>query len=570
MPVFLPALFVLVAAERPTAPIALDLSIASFSDICTTLRQKTGVSFDCAPNIKDRKVTLLCGATPADQVMARLEEGIFVRFVPRGQGFLMEANPDVMAEELRYERALTNARLDATRVGIARAIDLAKVPADQRMAETEGLRKKYNEAKSPEEKAIIGVDLSLREQIRPEDRSMWDAGKVLAQLSRNEIEAMLAGRPILADNAELGTGHQMPPDSYAYGMTQSKGKGVMGILQYEPETGHLKFGQRSMPTAESSGGGVLRGIPTPSPTVKDQALTARISAWAKVRDAAVDGKAIPQEGEPPKEASPKGLLSMVEHFVWLHTRTGIPIVAEVTRVASSFPEPFMGKTIEEWMKETTIRRTFDANWQLYNFHTDNGWLMARASNLIRLRKIEVPERNLQPLAGKADLTLDEMTWFAGNLTDDQATGLNEMTWAYPVSLVKVNMALQGLRVYAALGPTRRQAFNAGGIPKDKMPLAARQKLETLFMRRLTGGWPEPSLVPYITGAARLDGAPMGFLVEETGINTIVEERQRDMRKGGFGYTGKNYEGVRFRAKLGSQDFDEYLPLKMKDDPFAPR
>ncbi|RYG44409.1 hypothetical protein EON79_14955 [bacterium] len=561
----LPVLFVLAAVERPTEPVTIALPIGSFADLCASLRQKTGRPFDCAPNIKDRKVTLLCGKTPADQVMARIEEGIFVRFVPRGQGFLMEADPEITAEELRYQAALNKARLDAVRKGIAKVIELAKVPADQRMAEAEGLREKYNAAKTQEERDAIGTDLSLREQLRPEDRSMWDAGKVLGQLSRGEIDAMLGGRPMLADNAELGTGHQLPADAYVYGMPQTKGQGIMAILQYKPETGQLRFAQRGMPTKESSGGGVMRDIPLPSSTPKDQALSVRIGAWAKVRDAEVDNMEI-AAGDPPKEVSPKGLLSMADHFLWLHARTGVPIVAEVTRVASSYPEPFQGKTIAEWMKETLIRRSFDANWQLYNFHTDKGWLMARASNLIRLRATEVPERVLQPLAGKADLTLDEMAWFAGNLTDDQAAGLNEQTWAYPVTLVKINMALSSLRVYAALGSSKRAALSPAGVRMNEMPPAARQKLGALFMHRLTGGWPETSLVPYITGAARLDEAAMSFGVEETGLNTIVEERQRDTRKGGFGYSGKSYEAVRFRARLGEQSYDEWLPLKLKDDP----
>ncbi|CAN5626685.1 hypothetical protein BH11ARM2_BH11ARM2_05350 [soil metagenome] len=560
LPVLLGAAF----AERPLTPITADLPVASLSDVCRLLSEKTGLPFDCATNIRDRKTTLLCEKIPAADVMARMEEGMFLRFLPRGQGFLLEADPDVSAEESRYETAVANARRVAARNGIARIIEFTKVGADVRQAETEEVRKRYENAKTPEDRAKIYPDLAFRQQMGRGDRTYWDAGSLMGQLSSGEIDALLNGRPIVGDNAGLGTGHDLPADSFVYSMPSSKGNGALGILQYHPETGYLNFSLRSMPK-DGGSGAVMYSLYLQSSEVKEHALSNRISVWAKERDAEVDGTAI-QPGEPPVVVSPKGVLSMVEHFRWLHARSGVPIVAEVTRAAVSFPIAFKGGTVGEWMNETHIRRDFSHEWTLYNFHTSHGWLMARPGGLLRIRKTEVPERTLTPFAGKPDLTLDEMARFAGLLDDGEIEGLTEKDWAYPLSLMRIQPAIDSLRVYDALGAQRRFALSEHGITREAMPPAARQKLSDLVIRRLIGGWPEPSLVPFLTGAARLDSVPMSFQVGSAIYGTLLDERIHDTSNGDYGGgMGKNYEAVRFRTTLAGQDYDDYVPLKLKED-----
>lgn len=199
-----------------------------------------------------------------------------------------------------------------------------------------------------------------------------------------------------------------------------------------------------------------------------------------------------------------GELTDADLFCWFHTVTGVPIIADGSRLIrrhTSLPAHTPGR----WLAVLAESKENEA-WDGYFIRYEDGYVLARRRAYLDLRQWEIPERLILTLEAKVlkgeMLTLEDFAWLAAQITDRQVRVLPVFFFGLMQTIAtrfdQSNLGQQDvymLRLWASLSPAQKRALWEGErVLADELSPAQQQLLWHALKSKgqaeylLEGGW----------------------------------------------------------------------------------
>lgn len=520
--------------ERLRAQISVHAKIVSTADFVGLLQRETGAKFEVAALDADRKLTVLCTARPASEVMERVAETLFMSwtFDKRRDTWRLELLGEVRKEEQAARRQAREQDQRVIRMALESLSKWGDLSQEEWAEESTAIRSRLataEKAQGPDAQQKL-LDAQLGADILSY-RAWTGFGAAWKKSLEEAVARLAAGETLLAssrpeDNLPLVPEALVPKSTF-----ETDGhKGILFMLRYVPSQGFLegiglmtgfKFGGKTAP-------GRLRLRQKPG----ENDLEKRLGQWGKALDSEVLLQAInPATARISNERFLLSAYSVSDHLEHLASGANVAVVADAFRIAMSDAVPFKADSVDEYVE--FLRRPWEGrmpNRPGY-IRTHGGWLMYRSHEYWKKLDCETPERLLRPMEEAArPLGTREYAELAGKLDTAQGVWISQMGNPVLVRFRRdpLGSALSALRLWSRLTPAQRGAAESPmGLSLAGLPVPDRQAFvqtvaESLwqsfapdgFLSALFGGT-DPSLKLYYR-----ESVGLGNLSPEQGFLNI--------------------------------------------------
>jgi len=468
--------------------ISMRLKIVPLSECMNEFQKQTGVEFDVAPNIEDRKLTVVFRDKPAQEAMAMVASTLFCKWSSEGDGYRLDLPMDVRNEENRMLDAEHNVLKERIADVVKRMTDIASHPKDELTDERDQMDKemaKLRQSRDPESQKLLN---ELRKQhSRFDYLGWWDIGAALRG-SDNAADALASGSTLFA-STNPGEALPLPvsatptftarvvvpgPDGKPVVETRTP-SGCVAAIRVNPVTDELEVKTVAtgvMPAAgQTTNKMQLLNSGEAQTKLIRMPLRRRLAEWARM----LDTKMLDIKPAPPAtpEVSPgyaARALTMADQLEYLADSTGISVVADAYRVPATGEQYLTGNSVGEIVRQlrfATLENVIGGT-----FRSENGWLLYRHPNYWRMLDSEIPESAFAPLEAKPKsgkpITLADYAEFASSLTPWQA-----FVFPYRAPLTRfprlpLIKAMPALRLWASLSDGQRRIAYVSGLPLLEM------------------------------------------------------------------------------------------------------
>lgn len=504
--------------QRLQKPIAMRLKIASFTSMASALAKETGVRITIAPNIADRKITLIFHDRPAAEAMAMIEKTFRGEWKASGGGYLFELPRAEISREIAMIAAEDAAMRSALDKSIQRMAAVARMTPDLVEDRKKQVDDEIKNLGAPSTDADKRKLAGLTDERAMLSMSGWrDLGTAFKSASPEQILQLEGGASLFASTQ---SGQGMLPFSadgfkgMSIGREVKDAQGNMHLEEGPPtavaaairynEIGE-KLEASEMVLGMGSGGAArmpksldLLYLPEVYEATKDKELRKSMAAWATAADPDVLKRAVVRAVKTPTSPYMSRLLSMADHLEYLADNAGIPVIADGLRVPVSYNIFPAAKDVESYFTELN-KSQFMLNGIGYR-RTEAGWLMYRHTRFWRQQDREIPERLLAPLEAKTQWTLEDYAGLAAKLTPKQAYAISKRMVLVRFPRMPFTEAMPALQLWGSLRPDQKQRAYADGIKPGEM----NGDQSTLFWKALrelmwTGALNETFIVPLAKG-----------------------------------------------------------------------
>lgn len=457
--------------------------------------------------IAERKVAVFAADRSLGEVMARVADALFLEWVPENDGYRLRLLPKVAAEERSILEVETRLEREGLLEEIRNAIalsrsSLADYQEGYRRAKEEVDRSRGDQSPEGRRKSLELARALFKKWPARDDRETWDRGRVLGQMSNEQISSLLDGQPFFASANLHANFLRLSEDAYG-GIRKSADGATSNVIltfAYRPGGKGIQWTYRSVGNPDGNTGITHFSQPLAQggqDELENHPLVKRLRAWGKASDAAL--LKVPYRGgiEPP-ESHPTGLWSQSDALRWLHRQTGVPVIGDAFRIAAGYEDFRQSGTVGSFVKSITTHIYGYINPEPPYVRGDKGWLMLRQRHFWRPLQSEVPEGTLRPLEAKATaLTLDDYANLVAPLTVVQADRMarNE-TFLVDFPTFALHSSIDSLRLWGTLPTGSKSAAMRNGLAIDTLTgsnlTAMRRYLFDVFL----DGSPE-ELMPYM-------------------------------------------------------------------------
>lgn len=519
---------------------------------------KTRVPVRVDGPIAERKVAIFIKDRPISEVMTRVADTLFLEWVVEKDGYLLRLRPDVEKEEKEVEREETRLVQREVRSAIQNLVELGRKTVV-------GYREAYRIAKQDLEESRrdtteegkkrtreLSVDLG-RKFPTSSGRVAWDAGYAFAQLNASQIERLFGGEPYFATNVPTPGMGRLAPNPQEM-LTENgvevkqEGNGMLLTGLYDPVARTFSYNFRVLRNTGGIAGMGHTVEPLKSVVLMRELeklpLLARLEAWGKERDEAVMKAPLEGLAKPP-EPHPTGLMTQSDLLSWIHTKTGLPIVADAFRVALGHSEFSQNGTVETVLKGIAGQRDASVRSPYPYIRAEGGWLMMRHRNSWRRLRAEISERRIEVAEihlSRGGSTLEDYAELALSMTPEQAWNAAQRENFIVRFRTDALKSIPALRVWGSLSADQRKVALGEGLPVEALKgssLAMAKEFVFSFVR--TGWVAEDWLTALIPGGS---GVPAGTKLvvryDGQGYTLLGPPEQKVYRQNEFATRG--YEG----------------------------
>jgi len=478
------------ADERLRAPISVHAKIVSAADFVGLLQRDTGAKMEVAPRDADRKLTVLCTARPASEVMEKVAEALFMSwtFDKRRETWRLELLAEVRTEEEAARKESREQDQRVIRTALQTLDKWADIAREEWPKESKAIRdrlaaaEKATGAEAPQRlfEAQVQTDLQRMQGVSGFARA-W-RGRLEEAVSR-----LASGETLLASSRPEDHLPLVPESSVPESAFETTNPvGVVFMVRYLPGEGAL-HGQGLM-TGHKFGGWIAPFRVRLRRQQGENDLERRLRVWGKAIDSDVLSRAInPAQARVSNERFLLAGYSISDHLEHLASGADVPVVADAFRIAISDSVPFTADTVDGYLE--FLRRPWDGRmpYRPGPIRTHGGWLMVRSHEYWKKLDLETPERLLRPMeeASRA-LGTREYADFAGKLDSAQGAWISAMGNPVLVRFRRdpLGSALFSLRLWSRLTPAQR---GAAELPRGLSTADLSTPEREAFIRTLAEG-----------------------------------------------------------------------------------
>lgn len=583
MLLFILATLITTPGEDPrlATPTHIDITMEPVAVAVAGLGKKAGCPLEVASALKNRKVAIHTEKEPLGETMDGLADAMDAKWTQTASGWRLDTIPERQSELASYQKLRRQLLIESNRKELERkATSASKMTLPEMQARRKQLEKELKEAKSEDARNGITKELYGPELLQMND---YAVGTLYGSLDDGERERFWNGEVFYATSAPLPGGRALPEGAgdwrdevYEGGPEQERPKGDLRVfLRFHPVFQQLMF--RTERDGEST-----RSLPGITPYTNDEResehpFSKRQQAWAqeqgymgsetKVFAARREEKTkpLPAAGKGPWFA---GFWSVADVLARFHDRTGLPIVAVVSRKPWPYADPDYDGPRWEGMQQTEKRGTLGAAVHAVAesggmlLRESDGYLLGRPFDGADRLAFDPPEDAMRAFEAVAKPTIDDYAVFATRLTEPQAYILGrpeEIVGRHPFFAFADGYTM--LKFWGALSPQQRAFVRRGGsIPYDSLNGPLRSLFEQAVLNSIMEGANfGPSVKRVFDGP--WDGSlfnGMALWGESQNVNAGGHGFQAPSVPGKFesGYDNEMRPGIRFT--LGQKPGDGFV------------
>lgn len=521
---------------RLLKPIGLHLKIVPLSVCVKEFSDQTGVGIYVAPNIAERKVTVIFKDRPASEAMAMLATTMFCEWSNESGGYRLEMPREVLNEEiglLAAEDTVLKERLNAV---IQQIVAVAARPKEELIQERDLMTAQLDQlrysrsAEGQKQYQQLRKDYSKFNWL-----NWWEIGFALRN-APSALDTLASGATVFASTDRGQAALPLPRSSIPTfttnvmvvgddgkpHMEQRTPTGALAAIRCNPVNGDLET--RTMATGLGTGASGMNSNRTRLLDTGDAEnklynlpLRKRLRKWAATLDTQVLAIKLGAPSSTPKSAGFMAqAYSLAEHLEYLADSANVPVIADAFRLAASTESYMGGSTVGDYLRQLREQSFIGVN--SATMRTEKGWIMFRHPRFWRQINAEIPERAYAPMerkvaAGKR-LDLDDYASFAQGLTPWQS---RVFPYRPPLTrfprLPLVN-AMPALRLWESLRSDQRQAAYAAGLPLAGMGGTQVDLYREAVSELLWISHVNESFFPVLVGSASRDN--LGLFLQDSG------------------------------------------------------
>jgi len=482
---------------RLKLPITMRAKIVSLSDFTAQLQALTKVHCSTATAIADRKITAIFHDKSAVEVMAAVQDALFMEWKKVGDGYRLSLPPRTERDEqalIQMENeALRSALLEGLKRYAAKP-DVAQDEIDRRLKDLFAKISILRKDTSPEASQKLGA---LREEVQDLNSvSLSYLCKALAGDLPGAVENLITGKTLCATTEPIDSVPKLPGGFMDHVLAKFPNtKAAFVMMRYSGAVGRIDG--RNVYASDPRGGNTSTFFtfkPLVGQTnVSSSKLLARLAAWTSQADSSVLDKPVRTEG--PTEPSPGYLnhridqFTLAEHLEYLADRADVPVIGDAFRTYCSVAQFRPETTVRAYVEGLKAARYplggFGTNVLGY-FSTQRGWLFVRHQAYWQRLGQEVPESVLKPMelaARTKDFpSTTDYAEFASSLTSSQLADMRDdpTRMAIRFDAFPMQQTSGDLKLWSTLNTEQIAAIQGNGLKLSSF--------STLQVRLLREDW----------------------------------------------------------------------------------
>lgn len=464
---------------RFATPTAIDVTMEPVAPALAELGKKAGCSLEASTALKDRKIALHTEEEPLGATLDRLAEVLDARWTVAGNGWRLDPIPERMAELAGYR---------ALRKGLAEQAVRDEIEKDLQRTRSEPysvIRKRRSawwkamgDAKT-EEETRKAMELPGNDD---PDLDAYLVATLYDSLDEEERRRFWSGEVFYASTDATEEGRALPREATSWDSNGSDGddgaaRGELLIFAaYDVD-------RSSLWTRTDQGGGMGRsehgGDFGDGKALEEHPFSKR-QWWINPPPLFKDRRNEPLKTLAKAGTGPwlNGFWSVADVLARFHARSGLPIVALVTRQPWSYADPdTASSTVGAGMDDLLSRAQL-------SLRQSGPYLMARPNDWEESLDREPPEAAYRAFEKIERPTLDDYGAIALRLNDRQVSGFDMYPWVSRHPTGPFSQGIAVLWLWGSLTPAMRAAVRRGRpVPYTSMTPAMR----TWFEKALLGG-----------------------------------------------------------------------------------
>jgi hypothetical protein len=519
---------------RLRAAITMRVKIVSLSDFTENLQKITKVKFFVAPDLADRKVTVIFHDRPAIELMDAMRAALFVDWKDTGSGYRLIMPIEASHEETDMIDEERNALASGIRNGLEAYAKSADLTEEQRADEIKRLELEITDLATkatPDTNPEISADRLQLAILR--NRSGAPIAKAFSNDLTTTVQALMAGQIAFASTRQGDNVPMLPQNSATFlrGIPPDAA-GMVSMMRLDTKESNLT-GRTATITGSPTrvNVGWMFHCPLESTRgLRSSKLLARLDKWSKERDPTVLGKKMAVDG--PREIGPgykNEAFTLAEHLEYIADRADVPVVSDAFRLSCSPGQYRSDSTVGEYLtglQHSYLLKGTIGPTEFGYYRTFDGWLLARHNTYWRKIIHEIPESVILPLEfaaqSKSHLSTDDYTTFAASLGPENARfvarGDALMNWAVRFSSIPLHQSFYSLRLWSTLSDAQRKlAETDSGL--DLSHLSATQSAlmsEAWFEKMWRGKVPPIAWAAFFTATGLSSLSPVLHYTESDG------------------------------------------------------
>lgn len=498
-------------------PVSLRLKAVPMSIFVKQFGQAAGVPMAVAPNIADRKITIIFKERPAVEAMQKVAETFFCSWTYDGSSYRLLMPRENALEESGLIDAENEALKKRFRAYVANLTAMAARPQDQVLADQKRIRDEMQTLRSRKD-----ADAKKRlQQLRAEyekvaNAHQWDLGFALKG-APNAADALLSGTTLFASTkkgealplAATATPHFQTrvvipgPDGKPTSELRTPGGAVMAI-RLNQVTGELETMTMATGLGDSASGGMgahqaMLDTGEVEAMLRDNPLKKRLREWARDENGSVTARKLAKPGEAKPAGYVQKAYTLAEHLEFLADAADISVVADAFRLPVGSEQFFSAPTVGEYVR--SLRDMALPPTRSGYFRTEGGWLMARHPHFWRRLQDEIPESAFVPLESKAAAgempTLEDYAAFAMTLSPWQTQVFADLPPLTRFPRLPLVDALPALRLWGSLNASQREAASQDGLTLQAMTPQQQEMYRSAILSRLWMGPVKETFMPLL-------------------------------------------------------------------------
>ncbi|HVT12386.1 MAG TPA: hypothetical protein VHE55_08975 [Fimbriimonadaceae bacterium] len=518
---------------RLAKAISIHVKLVPLSECMKAFSDATGVGIYVAPNIAERKVTVIFKNRRASEAMGMLAQTLFCDWTNEVDGFRLELPHETVNQELGLlsaEQAVLKERLAAFVEGVESISDR---PKDELIEQREEARAKLASLRFSHDHVDQKKVQEAQKQFNFLNQVNWYEMGYALRNGPSAQETLAAGGTVFA-STDRGKALPLPISAVPGGRVRvvepgPDGKpvietrtptGAVAAMRCNPVTGRFQF--RLFATGIGTGGSIRQSqeewlLDTGEAENKlwKMPLRKRLRDWGRTLDAALLTRKLAKDQAVASPGYLAEALTMADHLEHLAEAADIPVISDAFRQPVSGESYFNAATVGDYVRQLRDNALPSARGAA--FRTEKGWLLCRHARYWRMLDSEIPEKLFAPIeakvAAKKPLTLDDYATFATALTPWQA-----MVFCYRPSLTRFPRlplihAMPALRLWGSLGSDQRNQAYAQGLPLAAMGPAQQDLYRTALNELLWIGNVNETFLPILMGDMR-GSADIGLFFQD--------------------------------------------------------
>jgi hypothetical protein len=465
-----------------TANVSCHAAFISMAEFCADLSKQTGQKILIAEHLADRKLTINCQNKPLAEVLTKFATTFGGTWAEVGRDLRFDLSPATKSAEQQAIDFEHQRVKEAVRHRIEALVEVGKADPDER-------KRMLREAEK-EQDALAAKNLSVDDpRVADIDSRLevlrsgnWPSFGAAIEGKENQIVSALLDRRTVFGVTGRGNGVVELPKSFFVSSLDQGAREVLGedfvgctLFQLKKcgEWLHRAsfFGRDS--GSNSVVGPDLRGA-SAEPPVGSLRLTKILRDWEAITDPAVLGTPMnPIEG-----GKVQGMgysmpgLTVADQLLNLSERSGVPVIADAFRLATTVPRWFTANAVGDWIHSFNQHRFlhFLGEFKPGHVRTEGGWLMFRYGSYWTNLEPEVPERLLQPMERKQHdlgLDIDDYANLSASLTPEQADGISRGVLV-GFDLRPLSGGFNTLLLWSSLSQTQKEQALGAGLPMSSL------------------------------------------------------------------------------------------------------